>query len=122
MSLLNAGRFLLNVSGVNSFLQAAARPSSVVSVRNYMRDFWAKPTGAAKWKKKGHLQGKPWIFKNNKGNMTANHLWLKNCGPSRPSYLYYRKTKSFDAMFAHELGRKELMQRIVRGDKKIAEF
>jgi len=83
-----------------------------------MRDFWAKPTGEEKWKKPAHRQGKPWVFSNRRND----HRWLKNCGDSRPSYIKIRRQKSFDALFEHQLGREKLMQRIVRGDKKIGEF
>jgi len=118
MSLLKVGRILLNDFGVNLFFLQAAAPTSVIPSRHYMRDFWARPTGTEKKHKPGHMQGKPWIFRNNK----PSKLWLKNSGPSRPSYIEIRKKKSFDALFEHAHGREVLMQRIVRGDKKIGEF
>jgi len=58
------------------------------------------------------------VFKNNK----TVKRWLKNSGPAIPSYLQIRTKKSFDAMFEYEEGRKRLMHRLMRGDKKIAEF
>jgi len=117
------GRNLLSDLGCSLVRGAASSPLATVTLARgfsststfwHMRDFWAKPTGSMH-KYPGHRQRKPIVFKRAK-------LWLKNCGKERTSYIPVRKIYSFDSLMKFETGRKRLMHRIMRGDKKIAEF
>jgi len=91
--------------------------SGSVWSRAYTRDFWAKGT-SLNYTQPGNRWSHKHIFRNGK----PFNLWLKNSGPKRESYMAVRRQKSFDAMMKYEEGRIKMMKRLIRGDKKIAEF
>jgi len=106
------------VGGLLSRVQGGLGLSGLLTSRSYgSKDFWAKGTGIT-----DRVPGHKWKTKRVFGNYHQFNLWLKNSGPKRASYVLVRKTKSFDALMKFELGRTRMMQRLVRGDKKIAEY
>ena len=91
------------------------------SVRSYIRNFWAKPTA---YPVPGHMHKSKTLDGHNKviGNKGLK-LWGTSSARSwRPSEIRRIRKRSFESKMQYKTGREFIMENMIRGKKKFAEF
>lgn len=108
-----------NLSNVNSL--AGFSTYFGTSVRSYIRNFWAKPTA---FPVPGHMHKSKSLDGHNKliGNKGLKLWGTSGANNWRPSEIRRTRKRSYEAKMQYKTGREFIMQNMLRGKKKFAEF